>query len=98
MSNGKCGVHHYANISQAKIDQILDALRKNGSTVTGNNPWNVDTHKFGIKLQGTWDSGSQTLSIIVTDKDFFVPCSKIWDTIDPLINHISSMSDKELHS
>lgn len=98
MSNGKCGVHHYANISQAKIDKILDALKDNGADISGNNPWNVDTNKFGIKLQGTWDSSSQSLSIIVTGKDFFVPCSKIWDTIDPLINHISSMSDEEVHA
>ncbi len=98
MSNGKCGVHHYANISQAKIDKILQALKDNGSTVSGNNPWDVNTNKFGIKLQGSWNASSQVLSIIVTDKDFFVPCSKIWDTIDPLINHISSMSDTELKS
>ena len=98
MSNGKCGLQRYANISEAKINKILDALRDNGSTVTGSNPWTVNTNKFGVRLQGTWDSSSQTLSIIVTGKDFFVPCSQIWDTIDPLVNHISSMSDAELNS
>lgn len=96
MSTGKCGEHHYANITKVKIDAILDALRKNGSTVTGNNPWNVDTHNNGVKLQGTWNEASLTLSVIVTDKNFYVPCSKIWDTIDPLINHISSLTAAEM--
>ena len=96
MSNGKCGVHHYKNIDQAKIDAILKALKDNGATVTGNNPWNVDTHNHGVKLQGTWDQQASTLSIIVTAKDFYVPCSRIWDNIDPLINHISGLSAAEL--
>lgn len=96
MSNGKCGLQRYANITQAKMNKILDALRDNGSSVMGSNPWNVNTNKFGVKLQGSWDSSSQTLSIIVTGKDFFVPCSQIWDTIDPLISHISALSDDEL--
>jgi hypothetical protein len=91
-----CGEHHYANITQVKINAIMDALRKNGATITGNNPWDVDTHNNGIKLRGTWNSSNLTLSIIVTDKNFYVPCSKIWETIDPLISHISSISDKEI--
>jgi hypothetical protein len=96
MANGLCGEHHYANITQAKIDAIMDALKKNGATITGNNPWDVDTHNNGVKLRGTWNSANLTLSIIVTDKNWYVPCSKIWDTIDPLINHISGLSDKDV--
>lgn len=64
--------------------------------VSGNNPWDIDTHKHGVKLQGTWDQQSSTLSVIVTDKDWYVPCSKIWETIDSLINHISGLSAAEL--
>ena len=91
MSDGKCGAHHYAGITQEKIDAIIAALKKNGATVSGDNPWNVDTHKYGVKLQGSWVETTSTLTIIVTDKDFYVPCSKIWDTIDPLIHHIQSI-------
>ena len=98
MSNGKCGVHSYTNITQSKIDEILAALKKGGATVTGKNPWNVNTNKYGIKLQGTWDKSQEVLSLIVTDKDFFVPCSKIWDFVDPLINHISSLAESEVKS
>lgn len=98
MSTGKCGVQRYGNITQAKIDKILEALEDNGSTITGDNPWTVNTNKFGVKLKGTWDEASQTLTIIVTAKDFFVPCSQIWDTVDPLVNHISGLSNAELDS
>lgn len=98
MSDGKCGTHTYPGITQAKIDAILEALRSNGSTVTGSNPWNVDTHNNGVKLQGSWNQGTSTLSIIVTDKNWYVPCSKIWDTIDPLIRHIQGLADTELAS
>jgi hypothetical protein len=91
-----CGEHHYGNITKAKIDRILDELRKKGATITGNNPWDVDVHNNGVKLQGTWNESNSTLSIIVTGKNFYVPCSKIWETIDPLINHISGLHDSEL--
>lgn len=95
MSTGKCGEHYYENITHVKIDQIIDALKKNGSTVSGNNPWDVDTNKFGIKLRGTWNEGSSTLILIVTDKDFYIPCAKIWETIDPMIQSISSLQEGE---
>ena len=90
MSSGKCGVHTYPNITQQKMDLILAALKKDGASVSGNNPWSVDTHKFGVKLQGSWNTSTQVLSIIVTSKDFFVPCSQIWDSIDPLLKGISN--------
>lgn len=94
--SSKCGEHHYGNITKTKIDQILDQLRKSGATISGNNPWDVDVHNNGVKLQGTWNESNLTLSIIVTDKNWYVPCSKIWDTIDPLIQHISSLQDTDV--
>lgn len=91
-----CGEHHYGNITKAKIDKILDQLKQKGSTISGNNPWVVDVHNNGVILQGAWNEGSFTLSIIVTAKNWYVPCSKIWETIDPLINHISGLRDSDL--
>ena len=95
MADGKCGAHHYANIDQSKIDKMLAALREEGATITGNNPWDVDTHNHGIKLQGTWNQGTSTLTIIVTAKGFLVPCYKIWDNIDPLINNLDALVEEE---
>lgn len=91
-----CGEHHYGNITKTKIDQILEQLKKNGATISGNNPWNVDVHNHGVKLQGIWNESNSSLSIIVTSKSWYVPCSKIWDTIDPLINHISGLKDTDV--
>ncbi len=89
----KCGVHTYDNITKPKIGEILEKLQANGATIQGNNPWHVDVNKHNIKLQGNWDEERSSLSIIVTDKNFIVPCSKIWNTIDPLIEHISGQPD-----
>ncbi|MCP4217424.1 MAG: hypothetical protein GY765_22465 [bacterium] len=96
MSDGKCGAHHYGNIDQEKVDVIIEQLKQHGAKLTGNNPWDVDTGKYGIKLQGTWDKATSTLTIIVTDKDWFVPCSKIWDYIDPLIHHIQQIAPADI--
>jgi hypothetical protein len=89
----KCGEHTYDNITRPKIDEILAKLQANGATIHGGNPWHVDVNKHNIKLQGTWDENKSSLSIIVTDKHFIVPCSRIWSTIDPLVEHISSQPD-----
>ena len=96
MNKGKCGAHHYGNIDRVKIEAIIEQLKKHGSTVTGDNPWDLDTHNNGVKLRGSWDKASSTLTIIVTHKNWYVPCSKIWDTIDPLIHHIQEISVAEI--
>ena len=85
-----CGdPHHYSNINSDKINLIIGTLKKNGASVQGENPWMVDTNNFGIKLVGTWDAASERLSVEVTDKSFFVPCNKIWEQLDPMIQKIS---------
>ena len=90
MIPGKCGVQTYPNITQVKMDIILNALKNEGASVVGNNPWFVDTHKFGVQLRGSWDANSETLSIIVTEKNFLVPCAQIWKSIDPLLQGVSN--------
>ncbi len=95
-NDGKCGAHHYANITQEKMDKMLDALRRQGYKVTGNNPWTINTNNNGVVLRGSWDQAASRLTVIVTEKNFYVPCSKIWDAIDPLINGLSSMSVEDM--
>ncbi|MDZ4704966.1 MAG: hypothetical protein SH848_13620 [Saprospiraceae bacterium] len=87
--------HQYGNIDQVKVNEIITALRNAGATVTGNNPWNVDTNSNGVKLQGSWNSGNNTMTIAVTDKNFYVPCSKIWSIIDEMMHHISTLNSAE---
>jgi hypothetical protein len=90
MGDGKCGAKHYGGIDEQKMNQVVETLRENGNTVSGGNPYTVDTGQFGIKLKGTWDEGGQSLTVIVTDKAMLVPCGKIWDKIDPLLRKLAS--------
>ena len=64
MRSGKCGVQTYPNITQQKMNFILNALSNDGATVTGSNPWFVDTHKFGVRLEGNWNEDTHILTII----------------------------------
>jgi hypothetical protein len=93
---GKCGVHNYPSITQAKVDLMIAEMRRQGMTVTGANPWDVDTKQHSVKLRGTWDSGKQILSVIVTDKDWYVPCGEIWTKIDSLMPHIQALPHDEV--
>ena len=98
MSDGKCGVREYKNIGERKIGQIITELKNHGNTVTGDNPWDVDVGQHGVKLQGTWDEASSALRIIVTAKNWYVPCGKIWEQIDPLMQHVEGTEESELAS
>lgn len=82
---GGCGTHSYSNISREKIDMALAALSKYSATIAGNNPWNIDTHNFGVKISATWIQNTQTLDLTITDTDGTVPCSIIWSYLDNII-------------
>ncbi len=82
---GGCGTHSYRNISQEKINMALGALRKYNATITGNNPWTVDTGNFGVKISANWDPSTLTLDLTVTDSDGTIPCSMIWSYLDQII-------------
>lgn len=82
---GGCGTHSYRNISRDKIDLALAALRKYGAAITGNNPWTIDTHNFGIKIAANWNQDAQTVDLTVTDLDGSIPCSMIWTYLDSII-------------
>lgn len=89
--NMSCGApHHYPNINDRKIKQIIEVLTKNGAVISGENPWKVDTNNFGVKLVGTWEVDSSSLTVEVTDKSFFVPCDKIWENLDTMIYKIAN--------
>jgi DNA-directed RNA polymerase len=96
MSDGICGAHHYANITLAKIDKMLATLKEHGYEVTGDNPWTIDTKNHGVVLQGSWNKETETLTVIVTAKNWYVPCGEIWKTVDPLIEGLSDMEAEEM--
>lgn len=82
------GTQRYENISREKVDAILEGLTSHGSVVTGENPWFVDTHNHGVHLKGEWNEGTQTLAITVTDADWYVPRSAVWENIDSLMRDV----------
>lgn len=96
MTNNLCGQRCYPNITQQKIDAMMDSLKKSGATISGNNPWDIDFHKHGVTIRATWDSKSSTLCIIITGKNWYVSCAQIWAEIDKYMPHISGLNDKDL--
>jgi hypothetical protein len=69
-----------------QIDAMLAELKKNGAKIIGNNPWEIDTRQSGVKLRGSWSECTATLSVTLTGKDWYVPSSMIWDTIESLMH------------
>ena len=82
----------YEGISREQVAGILTELEAHGSTITGNNPWTVDTHEHGVTLHGKWDGADLVLTITVTSADWYVPRNKVWENIDSLMRRIQ---DKE---
>ena len=93
---GQCGIHKYPGYSKSKIDAVLAALRANGATVSGDNPWSVDTRKHGVKLSGAWDAASSELRVTVADKNFYVSCDKVWETLDQLLGHVGNIAAEDI--
>jgi hypothetical protein len=75
----------YENITKEKIESLINALKANDATITGDNPWSVDTHKYSIKLIGKWDESSLIMEITLVSKAWYVPSQKVWYTLDELI-------------
>ena len=79
---GGCGSRTYSNVGANTIQAIIAGLQQGGATVTGNNPWTIDTHQASVMLRGTWDANAQTITVEVTDSAFWAPCGSIWDSVD----------------
>jgi hypothetical protein len=90
---GQCGVRTYQHITPQITNQLLDRLHAEGMTVTGDNPWDIDTHQYDVRLRAVWDPKTLVLKLIVTKglgtnvipfvKD--VTCDDIWAKIDPIM-------------
>ena len=89
-------VHHYENITRQKVDVMLRALQDNGAAISGDNPWEVDTHQSGVKLRGRLNEGASNLEVTVVDRDWYVPCSMVWRKIDELVHCARAMADVEI--
>jgi hypothetical protein len=89
---GQCGVRSYAHATLQIKNALLAKLHGEGMTVTGDNPWDIETHAFDVKLHAVWDPMAQVLKIIVRSGAGgyagLVTCERIWDKIDPVLKEI----------
>lgn len=95
---GQCGVRKYEGITERAKNALLVKLRAEGMGVTGDNPWNIDTHQYGVRLRAVWDFRVSEVKLIVTTGrgtkvDPFglkkVGCEDVWDKIDPIMEEVS---------
>ncbi len=89
---GQCGIHSYARVTQLVKDMLLDKLHGEGMIVTGDNPWDIETHQYDVKLRAIWDPKEQSLKLIVTAGQGgyagLVTCDQIWGRIDPIVKGV----------
>ena len=85
---GECGVRAFSGVTPQKKDALLAKLHGAGMVVTGDNPWDVDTHTADVKLRAVWDPGAQVLKLIVTSSAVWAPCSAIWAQVDPTVKEV----------
>jgi hypothetical protein len=89
---GQCGLRTFKSVTAQVKDALLGRLHAEGMTVTGSNPWNIDTGQYDVKLRAVWDPAAQVLRLIVTaGKDGYfglVTCTEIWKKIDPIMKEV----------
>ncbi len=89
---GQCGVRIFSRVTPQITRQLLTRLHAEGMAVVGDNPWNIDTHQYDVKLRAVWDPKAQVLKLIVTTGAGgyagLVTCDKIWAEIDPIMKGV----------
>jgi pyruvate dehydrogenase E2 component (dihydrolipoamide acetyltransferase) len=93
---GQCGIRSYARVNSRVKDQLIAKLHAAGMSVTGTNPWDIETHKYGVRLRAVWSPTEEVLKLIVTTGKgaevipFLknVTCDDIWDEIDPILKQV----------
>ena len=94
---GQCGVRSYPRITERSKNALLAKLRAEGMGVTGDNPWNIDTRQYGVRLRAVWDPNASVVKLIVTTGkgtavDPFglvkVTYQDIWDKINPIMKAV----------
>ena len=89
---GQCGVRSYPRVTERTKNALLAKLRSEGMAVSGDNPWNINTNQYGVKLRAVWDPNAQLVKLIVTagKGGYFgaVTCAEIWKKIDPIMKEV----------
>jgi hypothetical protein len=80
----------YGPFTEGQAQAMLAKVRGQGMTVTGNNPWHVDTNTHGVKFDASYDGTSITIKI--TGANFYVSNAKVWDKLDPMMQAAKNIS------
>ncbi len=86
----------YPKVVRQSVDAMLNELMKNGAKITGNNPWFIDTLQSGVKLREEWSEDASTLSVTLIGKEWYVPSSRIWETIEPLMSQLNEQQEQDM--
>jgi hypothetical protein len=89
---GQCGARSFSRVTQQITSALLSRLHAEGMTVTGDNPWSIETHQYDVRLRAVWDPRAQVLRLIVTAGKGglfgLVTCDEIWKKIDPIMKAV----------
>jgi hypothetical protein len=89
---GQCGARTYQHVTPQVARQLLDRLHAEGMTVNGDNPWDIDTHQYDVRLRAVWDPKALVLKLIVTmgagGFAGLVTCDKILEKIEPILKDV----------
>lgn len=66
----------YGPYQQATVTQLLSQLASTGMSVSGGNPYDIDTKSHGVKLRAQWDG--QYIHVTITGTGIFVSNSAVW--------------------
>jgi hypothetical protein len=74
----------YGPYQDATIQQLLSQLPGVGMSISGQNPYDIDTHSHGVTLQAT-HNGNGTVTVSITGKNFYVSQGQVWGKLDGLM-------------
>jgi hypothetical protein len=83
--------------AQADIDAMVKKL-SSVMTVTGSNPWTLDTHNHGVVLSASYDASSRMLTVRIAAKNGFVPYIAVWNKVAPMMPAASVAGDDDAKS
>lgn len=74
----------YGPYMPATVAQLLSQLPGTGMTISGGNPYSIDTHSHGVTLSASY-GGSGYVTVSITGKNFYVSRSQVWAKLDGLM-------------
>jgi hypothetical protein len=82
----------YPNMNRERIISVMNDLRQSGLRMWGDNPWEIDTLRHGVRLAAEWREAASILAITTTNSNWYVSPDDVWKMIDPLMQTAGSLS------